>query len=340
MPGTLSAANYSITYSNGTLQVTPAALTITASNRSKAYGQTFAFAGTEFSSVGLLNGDSVASVSLSSAGSAAGAVVGGSPYSIVATNAVGSGLGNYTINYVNGQMTVTAAPLGVTANNTNRVYGATNPVFTVSYSGFVNSETPSVLSGAPGLTTSATAGSPVGPYTITNTVGTLVSTNYSFNLTNGTLQVTPAALVVAANNTNRNYGATNPVFTVSYVGLTNGDNSGVVSGTPLLTSGAKTNSPAGNYVITNTPGTLSAANYTSIIYSNGTLQVAQVLLTVTGEQHEPELWRDQSGVHVRYNGFVNGETNNVLAGAPTVTHKRHNQQSGGRLFHRAGTSAI
>ena len=150
----------------------------------------------------------------------------------MATNAVGSGLGNYTINYVNGQMTVTAAPLGVTANNTNRAYGATNPVFTVSYSGFVNSETPSVLSGAPGLTTSATAGSPVGFYTITNTVGTLVSTNYSFSFTNGTLQVTPAALVVAANNTNRFYGATNPVFTMSYVGLTNGDTTSVLSGSP------------------------------------------------------------------------------------------------------------
>ena len=56
------------------------------------------------------------------------------------TNAVGNGLTNYTISYVNGLLTVNAAALGVSANNTNRAYGATNPVFTVSYNGFVNGD--------------------------------------------------------------------------------------------------------------------------------------------------------------------------------------------------------
>ena len=49
------------------------------------------FCGTEFGVSGLVNGDSVSGASLSSAGSAAGAGVGGSPYSIVITNAVGMG---------------------------------------------------------------------------------------------------------------------------------------------------------------------------------------------------------------------------------------------------------
>ncbi len=40
--------NYTITYANGTLTVNPAALTITANNASKTYGQTASFAGTAF----------------------------------------------------------------------------------------------------------------------------------------------------------------------------------------------------------------------------------------------------------------------------------------------------
>jgi hypothetical protein len=102
-------ANYSITYANGTLTVTPAPLTITANNETKTYGQTLAFAGTEFTAIGLTNGDSVTSVTLTSAGSAATATVAGSPYPIVPTAAVGAGLGNYVITYVNGTLTVTVA---------------------------------------------------------------------------------------------------------------------------------------------------------------------------------------------------------------------------------------
>ena len=51
--------NYTITYANGTLTVNPAALTITANNASKTYGQTVTFAGTEFTTSGLVNGDTV-----------------------------------------------------------------------------------------------------------------------------------------------------------------------------------------------------------------------------------------------------------------------------------------
>ena len=139
---------------NGTLTINPVALTITASNQSKAYGQMVTFAGTEFSTSGLLNSDTVTGASLSSMGAAAGAAVNGSPYSIGVTNAVGTGLTNYTISYVNGQLTVTPVLLTVMANSTNRLYGAINPAFTVTYSGFVNGDTANVLNGMPSLTLS------------------------------------------------------------------------------------------------------------------------------------------------------------------------------------------
>ncbi len=56
-------ANYTITYANGSLTVTPAPLTITANNTTKTYGQTETFASTEFTTSGLVNSDAVSSVS-------------------------------------------------------------------------------------------------------------------------------------------------------------------------------------------------------------------------------------------------------------------------------------
>ena len=57
-PSGPASANYAISYVNGALTVTPAALTITANDRTKVYGQTVVFAGTEFTASGLLNADS------------------------------------------------------------------------------------------------------------------------------------------------------------------------------------------------------------------------------------------------------------------------------------------
>ena len=118
-------SNYTITYDPGQLTVNPAALTITASSSSKTYGQTSTFAGTEFTTSGLVNGDSVNLVSLSSPGAAATAQVAGSPYAISASNALGSGLSNYTISYDPGQLTVNPAALTITASSSSKTYGQT-----------------------------------------------------------------------------------------------------------------------------------------------------------------------------------------------------------------------
>ena len=87
-------------------------LTITAESSGKTYGQTVSFAGTEFTSntpdasSGLVNGDTIASVSLASPGAAATAHVSGSPYTITATAAVAgtdTDLTDYDISYVTGR---------------------------------------------------------------------------------------------------------------------------------------------------------------------------------------------------------------------------------------------
>ena len=80
------------------------ALTITANDATKLYGQSLSFAGSEFSVAGLVAGDGVTSVTLASAGQPAGAQPGS--YDIVPSAAVGTRLSNYDIGYVNGTLTV------------------------------------------------------------------------------------------------------------------------------------------------------------------------------------------------------------------------------------------
>jgi hypothetical protein len=99
--------NYTISYVDGQLTVNRKPLTITATNQAKTFGATFTPNGTTQFATGagqLVNGNTVASVTLTSTGYPAGAAVGGHP--IVPTAAVGTGLGNYTITYANGTLSV------------------------------------------------------------------------------------------------------------------------------------------------------------------------------------------------------------------------------------------
>jgi hypothetical protein len=169
------------------ITITPAPLTITANNVSKTYGDSVTFAGTEFSSNGLINGDKVTRVTLSSAGAGATASVAGSPYPIIPSAAVGAGVGNYLISYVNAGLTVNPRALTVTVDNQTKITGEANPAFTASYTGFVLGQGPSVLGGIPTFTTPATTTSPPGAYAITP--GGLTSSNYAITFVKGILTV-------------------------------------------------------------------------------------------------------------------------------------------------------
>ena len=87
----------------------PATLRIVASDASKTYGNVATLTG--YSVSGLVNADSVSGVTLGSSGASTTADVG--RYAINASNAIGSGLGNYTIAYVDGVLTVLPAEDGV-----------------------------------------------------------------------------------------------------------------------------------------------------------------------------------------------------------------------------------
>jgi hypothetical protein len=88
-------------------------------------------------------------------------------------------------------VTLSKTNLTVTANNDSRIYGASNPIFTANFTGFVNGEVlgTSDVTGTPSLTSVATPASAVGTYPIVSAIGTLASGNYNFVFVNGTLTV-------------------------------------------------------------------------------------------------------------------------------------------------------
>ena len=186
--GSFSAGNYSISYVNGSLSVTPTALTITARNQSQTYGSPFVFAGTEFTPTGLKNGETVGSVTLASSGDTATASVAGEPYSIVPSSPTGGtfSASNYNIGFANGALSVTPASLTITAKDQSQTYGApfvfAGTEFTPT--GLKNGETV----GSVTLTSSgdtATASVAGGPYAIVPsaaTGGSFSAGNYSGQL--------------------------------------------------------------------------------------------------------------------------------------------------------------
>ena len=219
---------------------------------------------------------------------------------------------------VNDTFTVSQAVLTVTANNAAMTYGGTLPTFTASYSGFVNGDGQGVLSGTPSLTTTATSSSPAGNYTITAAQGTLTAQNYAFAFVNGTLTINKAVLTVTANNASMTYGGMLPAFIASYTGFVNGDGQGVLSGAPSLTTTATSSSPVGNYTITAAQGTLSAQNY-SFAFVNGTLRIGPAVLTVTANNASMTYGGTLPTFTASYTGFVNGDGQGVLSGAPSLT---------------------
>ena len=108
------AGNYTLTQPLGlTAGIAPAALTVTADNQSKTYGQpvTFGSGSTQFTSSGLQHGETIGSVTLACTGGDATAAV--TTYPITPSAATGGtfSAANYVFSYVPGTLTVNPAAL-------------------------------------------------------------------------------------------------------------------------------------------------------------------------------------------------------------------------------------
>ena len=277
--GTLRSPNYYFVLGSATLTVNPAPVTVKVLG-AQNYGSGPAFAGSTTVSGLTVTG---ASCSALTGGTAIAPTVTAGTYTIDGTSCSGAVLSssNYTVaGYTGGSFSVYRVPLTVNVTSAQRAYGAADPAFGWTFSGFVNGDDASVVTGAPALSTTATASSAVGTYPITGTVGSLRSANYYYVINPGTLTITKAQLTVTSNDATREFGAANPTFTYSISGFQGGDTASVVSGSPALSTTADASSHPGSYPISAAPGTLAAANYT-FAFGSGTLTVVRATPTLT-----------------------------------------------------------
>jgi RHS repeat-associated protein len=254
--------------------VTPAPLTVTADDQTKAYGAPLPTLTAQYS--GFVNGDTPAALggtlTLTTTATAASHVA-GSPYPITPAGLTST---NYAITFVTGTLTVTPVPVTVTADSKTKAYGAALPTLTVSYSGLVNGDTPAALGGTLTLTTTATGASHVASSPFPITPGGLTSTDYTIAFVNGVLTVTPVPLTITADDQTKAYGAPLPTLSASHKGLVNGDSPASLGTPPVLATVATASSPAGRYAIT--AGGAVAPDYI-IGYVNGTLTIIPAATT-------------------------------------------------------------
>lgn len=181
---TVVTANYSITYANGTLKITPAAATVTADAKTKVYGDAEP---TYTATVTGLKNNEAASVLTYTFSRATGENVG--EYTI--TPAGEATQGNYTVTYVTGKLTITKAAANVKADDKTKGYGDADPAFTATVTGLKNGDAASVLT----YTFSRAEGENVNAdgYTITP-AGNAEQGNYAVTYATGKLTITPKAI--------------------------------------------------------------------------------------------------------------------------------------------------
>ena len=209
--GGSASGNYMLSTTTATtsakINAKPVTATITASNKNYDGNNTATI--TSCTIPGKVGSDDVAcSVP---AGNATFASANASPtaQTVTATGITLSGntSSNYTLS-TNTSATTTAtintAPLTITANDKSKTYGGTDPIFDVSYSGFVNSESASVLAGTAVFNF---AGKPPTSYGPSTTVPTnagiyavrpsgLTSSNYAITFKGGTYTINQATPTV------------------------------------------------------------------------------------------------------------------------------------------------
>ena len=321
-------ANYTISYTAGTVTIQAVALTITASSPTVAYGVAVPAITASYS--GFVNGDTAASLTTApTCTTSAHGPPSGSAAGTYASNCAGAADANYTISYTAGTVTIQAVALTITASSPTVAYGVAVPAITASYSGFVNGDTAGSLTTAPTCTTSAhgpPSGSAAGTYA-SNCTGA-ADANYTISYTAGTVTIQAVALTITASSSTTAYGVAIPAVTASYSGFVNGDTAASLSTPPsCATSGVPAGHPVGTYTGANNCTGAVDGNYT-ISYVAGNVQITAVALTITASSETMAYGVAVPAITASYSGFVNGDTAASLTTPPTCTTSAHGPPSG------------
>jgi hypothetical protein len=235
-------------------------------------------------------------------------------------------------NYLSGGTTtmtilVSKASLGITASSHTVAYGGAVPTITPIYSGFVNGEDSTVISG---ITCSTT-------YTTTTAVGTAASSctgatasNYSITYTVGVITITQGGQtsVLVITSTTVVYGSSLSLVTSGGSGA--GSNSFMVDSGPCSITGTSlSGTAAGICMVTATKA--ANGNYIAANSVSTAITVTQKNLTITGitgvnKTYDAGLVGAVTGTPTLV-GTVNSD-NVLLAGTPTFTFASANVGNG------------
>jgi hypothetical protein len=219
---------------------------------------------------------------------------------------------NYTFNVTaTGTLTITPAPVVVTASSTTVAFGAPVPTITASYVGFMNGQSASVLTTPVSCTTAYTTSSANGSTPSTSCSGA-VAANYSFTYVAGTVTVGAGSLVVTPNAQSVSYGSAAPVYTFTVTGFVGSDNAGNAAGyvAPTCSATYSVTTAAGTTPITCSGG--SATNYTFNVTATGTLTITPAPVVVTASSTTVAFGAPVPTITASYVGFMNGQSASVL----------------------------
>ena len=207
----------------------------------------------------------------------------------------GNGGNNYAISYVaDSTGIITAAPLTVTAQTDNRVYNGTTG------SAVAPAVTGTTYDGVSTAATQTYDNKNVGTGKTLSASGLVMNdgnggNNYAISyVADNTGIITPAPLVIAANDASKSFGAPNPPFTATYTGFVGGETASVLGGMLSFLTAAGMTSPPGNYAIT--PYGQTSSNY-AIVFRDGVLNITGVQ---TGPGAVGATGADQQAIGAQY----------------------------------------
>ena len=177
---------------------------------------------------------------------------------------------NDTIIFTNGTLKVNKATLNVAIDKTEREYGEENPEFTLSYSGFKNNDTNTVLTEVPRTETIATKDSDVGEYDVVVTGGD--ARNYQLNYQKGVIYILKAKLTASIGEYIMEQGEELPEIEIIYDGFKKQDDVSVLDVLPTYYINLPENYEPGEYEILLKGG--EDNNY-FFEYKNGTLKIIE-----------------------------------------------------------------
>ena len=226
-------------------------------------------------------------------------------YDIVASGAVSD---KYEISYIPGTLTITKAPLSISAGNYTKKQGDAMPGFKASYTGFKNGENESVLTKQPVFSCEANEASAPAVYAVT--ISGAEAENYDISYEQGRLTVVEAdAVVVRAKSYSRQYGDENPVLEFETEGA-------ALDGTPEIVCSAVANSPVGSYTIEVKQGSIK--NY-NVHFESGSLVITKAPLSISAGNYTKKQGDAMPVFKASYTGFKNGENESVLTKQPVFS---------------------